>query len=110
MIKDFFKTEFTIYRKSWKVDEHDNDYADESVIATFLGHIQQASPLYIQSFALAITKAFTIWCPVDTNVKEGDTIYSATDTYSVKGVMKNDYGTNQHLELVVQLEGVIEGS
>lgn len=111
MIADYLTTEFTTFRASWKRDEDGNKYSDESSIGVFMGHIQQASPELVQSLALSFTKAYTIWCKHDTNVKEGDTLYGCDETFLVKAIMKNAIGNNRHMELVVEQEDKLsEGS
>lgn len=106
MIQDFFTTSFTIKRAGWVSDGDGNLYSTESTNTTFYGHKQQATPELAQSLGLSFTKTFTVWCPVDTAVVEGDTIDDGTYVYSVRAVMQNNVGDNTHLELIVELDTV----
>ena len=73
-------------------------------IGTFVGHLQQRTPEDTEFIDLAYTKAWTIWCPVDTNIAEGDTIEWNGNVYSVRAIQKNATGNNQHLEVIVELK------
>lgn len=97
MINDFFTTTFTISKMTWS-----GESSEMSTTGTFLGYIQQASPALAEQLGLNFTKTFTIWCPVDTQVKENDSLDDGTASYSVKAINKRDYGENKHLELVVE--------
>lgn len=109
-IKDFFTTEFTIFRSQWSKDNNGNSFSEESEIETFNGHLQQADINLIKNLGLSFTKSFSIWCPINTDVKEGDTIYSSDTTYSVKAIQTNNIGMNRYLELIVEKEEEIIGS
>ncbi|MFA5050956.1 MAG: hypothetical protein WC499_02475 [Patescibacteria group bacterium] len=109
-IQDFMTKLFVIYRSVWATDEDGNSYSEEQEVGSFNGHIQQAQAEDIQNLALTFTKAFSIWCPVDTAVLEGDTLESVDGVYSVKAIQKYDTGGNTHLQLVVQVDEVIRGS
>lgn len=104
MINDYYTTSFSTFRPVWTTDDDDNSFSEEQSVGTFNGQLQQANAELVASLGLSFTKAFTIWCDVATDVKEGDTLYSPTDKYSVRAVMKNNIGQNRHLEIVVQLE------
>lgn len=104
MINDFYKTKFTIHRAVWKKDSEGNEYSEETSLSEFHGHLQQASADLIQSLAMSFTKTFSVWCPLETDIKEGDTLYTDSETYSVKAIMIYDIGANSHLQVVVQLE------
>ena len=52
----------------------------------FLGHRQQANSDVVENLGLAFTKTFAIWCAVNTDIQEGDTISDGLDTYSVKAI------------------------
>ena len=110
MINEFFTTLYVIKRASWLTDEENNPYSGLVEVDQFMGHIQQAQAELIQSLALSLTTAFTIWCPVDTLVLAGDILESVDGQYSVKAIQKNNVGSNKHLQLIVQYDGVVEGS
>lgn len=104
MIEEFFTTLFTITRPIWKIDNLNNSYSEEEVITTFSGHIQQASAELAQNLALSFSKTYSVWCPVSTNILEGDTITTTTQIFSVRAIIDNAIGDNKHKQLVVQLE------
>lgn len=106
-ISDFFTTAFTINRAVWDTDVDGNDFSEEEEAGTFNGHRQQASAELSQNLGLSFTKSFTIWCPVETDVKEGDTIIAEDGSYSVRAIQVNDIGGNTHKQLVVELDSVI---
>jgi hypothetical protein len=108
MIQDFFTTEFAVKRMTWLTDDEDNKYSSDTLIGTFLGHIQQANINLVQSLGLTFTKTYSVWCPVDTNVREGDKLETETETYSVRAVQKNNIGCNKHLELIIELDELVD--
>jgi hypothetical protein len=103
MIDDFFTTLFTVSRLVWKTDTFNNRYSEQGIVTTFYGQIQQASAELVQSLALSLTKSYLIWCPLNTNAIEGDTLMTTTQVFSVKAVMDYAIGDNKHKQLVVQL-------
>lgn len=107
MIQDLFTTYFTINRATWTADEEGNAYSAESEVGTFYGHIQQVSPNKVASLGLTLTDPYSIWCPIDTQVKAGDTVVSVNGQFSVKAIQINNVGDNKHLQLVAQLDEVI---
>lgn len=111
MISDFYKTTFTVSRSVWTTDGSGNPISAEAEQGTFSGHIQQAqagssAAALSEHLGLSFTKTYIIWCPVSTDVREGDTLSDGTNAYSVRGKQRNAVGTNQHLELVVELDEV----
>lgn len=74
MIKNFFKTYFEVRRPAWTTDDESNQYSQMHTLSQFYGHKQQASAELVQSLGLNFSKTFSIWCPSDTDVKEGDSI------------------------------------
>lgn len=102
MIEDFFTTLFTVNRSAWTTDGEGNPYSTESEGETFYGHIQQANAELVQHLGLSLTKAFSVWCARDTDVKAGDTIATNGTTYSVRAVQDNATGDSEHFELIVE--------
>ena len=78
------------------------DSAAETEQGTFKGHLQQARAEDVENLKLVFTKTFAVWCPVDTDVEEGDTLEMGGNSYSVKAIKTLNYGNNQHLELIVE--------
>jgi hypothetical protein len=103
-IVDFFTTEFTVNRMAWDTDESGNEFSQEAEASTFSGHVQQTSMELAQSLGLRFTKTFTVWCPLATDVAEGDSLSDGTYTYHVKAKQTFDNGDNAHLELVCERE------
>ena len=111
MISKFFTTLFTVSRQEWSEDSDGQQFSALAEVGTFLGHKQQASAELAQQLALNFTKTFTVWCPVDEDIREGDSIETeAGETYLVRAIQTNDTGNNQHLELVVEFDQLVETS
>lgn len=110
MIGDFFKTLYVVKRASWLTDEENNPYSGLGEVGQFMGHIQQAQAELIQGLGMSLTTAYAIWCPIDTSVLSGDILESVDGQYSVKAIQRYGVGNNQHLQLVVQYDGVVAGS
>ena len=81
--------------------------SSETAGVTFNGHVQQARPETAESIGETWSKVFSIWCPLGTDVSEGDKLVIAVgnyaDSYKVQQIQKNAIGNNPHLELVVTL-------
>lgn len=97
MIERFYTTNFSVRRMVWS-----GDSSSEQSIESFMGHIQQAAAELSESMGLSFSKAFTIWCPVDTDIEDGDAVTDGEWLYTVKAVRENKVGINQHLEVVVE--------
>ncbi|MCX6785921.1 MAG: hypothetical protein NTZ18_03675 [Candidatus Komeilibacteria bacterium] len=96
-IAKFFTTQFTTKRMSWS--------GESSALitqSTFDGYLQQAAAELAETLRLNFTRAFTLWCPLGTDVEEGDLISDGEFDYGVKAINKRDYGTNQHLQLIIE--------
>ena len=110
-----FTTSFAVKRQVWtteSVGEKTVDLSGEAIVGTFLGYRQQASPEYVQSLGLQISKPHIIWCAVNGNVVEGDILSSTYGIDRVRAVQVNRDGNNAHKELVIEHIGeeLIEGS
>lgn len=101
MIKRFFKQTFTNSRGAYEADIDGNKKSSLSEVGSFSGHRQQASQDLVERFNLSFQTAFSIWCPVDTDVKIGDVVDEGGYRFTVRGIQENNYGRNQHLELAV---------
>ena len=105
-IERFFTTTFTVLRDVF-TGSGASQNSSQSTIGTFKGQIQQADDELTENLGLAFTETYTIWCAVDTDVEEGDTLQSGNNSYSIRAINKRTYVTgrpqNQHLELVVEL-------
>ncbi len=102
MIQKFYTTEFKVYRDKWKTDEH-GKYTEKSLIGTYNGHLQQATPELAQQLGLKYTNTFTLWCDVLTDIQESDDVLISSVKYTVSAIQKNLVGINQHLEVILQL-------
>jgi len=99
-IQRFFTKSFTITRMVWT-----NESSSEISQGTVKGHLQQLIDDETQHLGLAFTKSFRLWCSVDSDIQEGDTIDDGLDTYSVKAINKRNYAVgslNQHLEVFIE--------
>ena len=98
MISDYYNKTFTIYRMVWT-----DSKSSLSSVGTFVGHKQRAGAEIVNTMGISFTKSYTIWCPVDTDVKEQDTIKDGSGKYySVKALSEKDYGDSQHLQLIAE--------
>jgi hypothetical protein len=103
MISDFFTENFTVRRAVW-LEDFGGQYSEETIVGSFKGHKQQASPELIQNLGLSLTKSFSVWCPVDSDVLAGDTLLSGQEQFSVSAVQLNNIGSNRHKELIIELD------
>jgi len=100
-IEKFFTKIFTVKRQEWSGDSSSNISQ-----GTFNGHIQQGvAKAYQEDLGFRFTKAYTIWCPSDTDVQEGDRLEDGSDTYDVRFLINRGIGDNGHLELIVEKNG-----
>lgn len=101
MIDRFFTTTFTTKRQTWSGDSSSLVEQED-----FIGHLQQGvSKTYQENIQFRFSKAWTIWCPADTDVQEGDRLEEGSNTYDVKFVIDRNLGRNRHLELIVEKHG-----
>lgn len=108
MIADFYKTTFNVIRQQWTTETQDGEeinYSAEQVVSSFLGYVQQASAQLAVSIGLEVTKAFTLWCPPNTDILDGDIIDGCGKRYTVKGVQINGDGKNRHKEVMIEWLG-----
>jgi hypothetical protein len=110
MLSDFLTSAFQVYRASWDTDSEGNAYSEEQFVEEFYGHLQQANMQLTQAMGMSLLTTFSIWCSPDTNVLPGDTIIYGDLKYSVKAKQEFLTGDNQHFELLVESDGVVEGS
>lgn len=99
MINKRFTTKFANNRMVW-----DGEYSEIDEANEFYGHIQQMSAELSQSLALTFTKAYTIWCPLNTDVEQGDVITNSGNSYNVKAIKDLLVGSNKHKQLFVEKE------
>ena len=98
MISDYYNKTFTIYRMVWT-----DSKSSLSSVGTFVGHKQRTIAEISESLGISFTKSYTIWCAIDTDVKEQDTIKDEFGKYySVKALSEKDYGDSQHLQLIAE--------
>lgn len=99
-ITDFFTTTFTIWRFGYVGDK-----ASLSQIGSMVAHIQQARMELVEEMELTFSKAFTVWCPLATDIQDNDTIIDTDgNVYVVKAFWKNKVtvATNKHIELLIE--------
>src|SRR6056297_2232039 len=99
-IKRLFTETIAVTRMVWS-----GNTSSQSLMGSFSGHIQQASPDLAETLGETWSQVFSIWCALGTDVEEGDKLVVASgnyaDTYYVQQIQKNATGVNEHLELVV---------
>ena len=100
-IEKYFTKTFEVYRQVLS-----NESSVEVEQSSFLGHIQHTeSDEANNQIGIAYTRAFTIWCPIDTNLMIGDRVQDEDGKeYNIKFIQKNDNGNNQHLEASAELD------
>ena len=101
MIERFFTDTFTVKGQVWTTDANGNEGSELVTKTTFLGHIQQASSEMIERYNMNFQTAYSIWCPVDTEVDISDIIEDDFYRYSIRGIKIHNQGNNSHLELAV---------
>jgi hypothetical protein len=107
MISEFYTTHFTIRRASWSEDESGLASSAEQEVVEFDGHLQQANMELVQHLGLTLAKSYSVWCPTETDVLEGDSITDEDgNVYSVRSKQVNGIGMNKHVELLVELDRV----
>lgn len=94
-INRFFKTTFTVERQSWS-----NDKSTEAEQGSFKGQLQMANEIQAEQLGSGYGKTFNIWCGLNEDVQEGDTLTEGDNTYNVKSVNRFDEGFNQHLKII----------
>lgn len=97
MIQDYFNTSFDIKRQQWS-----DNKSSYSKTGSFNGYMQKTDIGFSEQLGSDLTKTFTIWCPVDTDVEESDTLEDDNYTYSVRTIRNFDIGHNQHKRLIVE--------
>ena len=71
--------------------------------ATVEGCIQELDQKARQLLGIIQEKAWEAWFDVDTDIKEGDRITDEKGMiYTVREVVKKDYGVNQHLQVILE--------
>lgn len=97
-IQRWYTTQFTLKRQVFS-----NDSSALVAQDSFDGQIQQETDeRFTQQLGLRFTKAFSIWCPLATDVQEGDRIESGGVTYDVRFVEDRTIGKNSHKHLLVE--------
>jgi len=99
MISKFYTKEFSNSRMVWY-----NETAQRDDTITFKGHLQQITADRAEHLGLNFSKSYVIWCPLDTDVKEGDLLSNNGDNYKVKAIKDLDVGLNRHKEVYVEKE------
>lgn len=97
MITNRYTTQFANSRMVWS-----GEYSEIDDANVFYGHIQQVNAELSQSLALTFTKAYSIWCPLNTDVQAGDNLTSGGETYTVKAIKELAVGNNKHKQLFVE--------
>jgi len=97
-ISIFFTNTFTVKRMVWV----NNSYSELADVVSFDGHLQQTSSVLSESLGLRFTKAFTIWCPIDTVIMTDDRIASDGEEYTVRFVKELLVGRQKHLQIVAE--------
>jgi hypothetical protein len=80
-----------------------NDKSSFQSTATVEGHIQELSAQESIARDLVYGRTWQAWFDIDVNIVEGDRIRDEDGTeYTVKDITKKDYGTNQHLDVILE--------
>ena len=81
-----------------------DESCSEQANISFKGHLQQATAELAQSIGTTFTKTYSLWCPYNTDVQQGDKLTSGSDIYMVRAIITRLVGSNKHLELIVEKE------
>ena len=97
-IERFFTTTFAVFRQTWS--------GDSSALVSqtsIIGHIQQGTPeVFQQDLGFRFSKAHTIWCAANANIREGDRLTEGSNSYDVRFVINRNIGFNGHLQVIVE--------
>jgi hypothetical protein len=99
MISNFYNTTATNYRRAYG---EDNKTA-RTEVGEFSCHIQDIDQEESESIGMRFMKGKALWCDEDTDIKKGDEVEVSDDKYKVAGILKRDYGNNQHLKVFIEL-------
>jgi len=97
MISKRYNTTFTNERMVW-YDEA-SELEEETA---FTGHLQQAGAELSESLGLTFTKAYVVWCSLNTDVEVGDQIGAIGKTFIVRAIKDLLVGNNKHKQLYVE--------
>lgn len=98
MISDFYTTTISVFRQTFV-----NNKSSLALQGTFNGHIQQGTESRLQEYlGFRFTKAFTVWCASDTDVKKGDRLTEGDNAYDVRFTEDRDVGSNGHLVVIAE--------
>jgi hypothetical protein len=101
MIDRFYTTSVDVSRMALQPD---GESTALTVVGTISCHVQQARVEFAQQVGEAWGRTFIFWCPVNTDIKSGDTLTIASGayagTYNLSDVQINAVGRNQHLQCV----------
>jgi len=104
-ISRFFTITFTVKRQEWATEDG-NEKSTEKEVGTFNGQIQKQDRGFSQQLTGGFTKTYSIWCDIDTDVREGDSLIDEdSNTYSVKIVRKLKNGINKHIKITAEKDG-----
>ena len=103
MIEDNYTKTFTQWRQVWSEDEgiHGSELTE---IDTISGHLQNITEELATNLGLSLTKSFVFWCPVDTDIDEGDVLKDGDVGYTVHSFKELDIdgADNKHLQVFLQ--------
>lgn len=97
MIEWFYTRTFSNKRLVWYGNE--GSY-DENL--SFKGHLQQLTAEEGQTLGMTWTNSFKIWCPLNTDVEEGDILTEGGTDYKIRAIKRLEVGNNKHLELYAE--------
>jgi len=86
---------------SWLTDDDGNKYSSNVAVTTGSGHLQQAGKELVERYAMSYQNSFALWLDYGTDIKVGDILTRGTEKYTVRGINDMDYGTNKHIEVII---------
>jgi hypothetical protein len=99
------------YNKSatnYRYDYNENNITERTEVDTFSCHLQHANPEETEKLGMRFTEAYEIWCDKDTDIEKGDEVVIDDWKYKVGGILKHEYGYNQHLKVFISDVGEYE--
>jgi hypothetical protein len=98
-IHRFFTKEVTIKRLA-TVSGYKKSF---QTTGTFDAHIQEMNKETKERLGIIEERAWYLWCDIDEDIHEGDTVTDENSIeYIVKEITKKDYGTNEHLQAILE--------
>ena len=102
MINNRFKEEFEVYRQEWIEDQNGFESSELDYSHEFKGLMQQTSPEDTEFLNLSFNQSFTIFCPLNTDIKSTDIVLYDGWEYGVRNIIDYTDGINKHKQVYLE--------